>query len=214
MCGISGYLRFSSAAPVPDLKSISKQMAKRGPDCEGYFVESEYINDEFFSGDWSSQKVRSKLPLLPSRIEALDVALVHRRLAIIDTSDASHQPMISDCGRYVICFNGEIYNYRELRKDLENEGESFLTTGDTEVLLKLYSKLKEKSLSLLNGDFAFSIWDKFERSLFVARDRVGIKPVFFTKNRDFFLFASDIKTIISSGIYNPEVNINRLYDSF
>lgn len=214
MCGISGYLRFSSTAPVPDLKSISKQMEKRGPDCEGYFVESEYFNDEFFSGDWSSPKVKSKLPPLPSRIEALDIALVHRRLAIIDTSDASHQPMISDCGRYVICFNGEIYNYRELREDLQNEGESFLTTGDTEVLLKLYSKLKEKSLSLLNGDFAFSIWDKFERSLFIARDRVGIKPVFFTKNRDYFLFGSDIKTIISSGIYNPEVNINRLYDSF
>ncbi|MCW4152615.1 asparagine synthase (glutamine-hydrolyzing) [Halomonas sp. 18H] len=214
MCGISGYLRFNDSAAIPDLKAISKQMRNRGPDCEGYFIESKNINGEFFSGDWSSPKIKAKLPPLPSQKVAPDIALIHRRLAIIDTSDASHQPMLSDCERYVICFNGEIYNYRELRKDLEDKGVSFVTTGDTEVLLKLYSRMKEKSLDLLNGDFAFSVWDKVEKKLFVARDRVGIKPVFFTKSKDFFIFASDIKTIIASGIYNPEVNLSGLYDSF
>ncbi len=214
MCGIAGFLSLNASAPNPDLNAISRQLKNRGPDCEGYYVESENLEEHLYSGDWSSPKIKEQYSPLPPKEIVTDVALVHRRLSIIDISDASHQPMISDCGRYVICFNGEIYNYRELRSDLEEEGESFSTSGDTEVLLRLYARFKEKCLELLNGDFAFAVWDKAQKELFLARDRVGIKPVFFSKSESFFLFASDIKTIIASGVYKPEVNMNGLYLSF
>lgn len=214
MCGIAGFLNFNSGSRAVDLKSISRQLRNRGPDCEGYYIESEAFTNNFFSGDCSSSTVKETYPALPRKKCPINFAFVHRRLSIIDVSDASHQPMISDCKRYIICFNGEIYNYKELRLMLENEGVSFSTSGDTEVLLKLYVRFKEKCLELLNGDFAFSVWDKLNKELFLARDRVGIKPVFYTKNDNFFFFASDIKTIIASGTYEPEVNMNGLYLSF
>lgn len=128
------------------------------------------------------------------------VGIGHRRLSIIDTSSVSNQPMWDDTGRYGIVFNGEIFNYRELRHQLLNKGVTFFSEGDTEVLLKLYIHEKEKCLDKINGFFSFCIYDKAEQTLFVARDRYGIKPLLYCFDEDKFIFASEMKSIIQYGI--------------
>ncbi len=128
------------------------------------------------------------------------VGLGHRRLSIIDTSAAAHQPMWDETNRYSIIFNGEIFNFLELRKELENKGISLVTHSDTEVLLKLYILEKEKCLNKLNGFFAFCIYDRELQTCFVARDRFGIKPLLYVHDDDKFLFASEMKSILAYGI--------------
>ncbi len=128
------------------------------------------------------------------------VALGHRRLSIIDTSAVAHQPMWDDARRYCIVFNGEIFNYQELRHDLENRGISFTSHSDTEVLLKLFILDGEACLNRLNGFFAFCIYDREAQTLFVARDRYGVKPLLYVYDQDKFVFASEMKTIIHYGI--------------
>ncbi len=128
------------------------------------------------------------------------VALGHRRLSIIDTSSHSNQPMWDESGRYCIIFNGEIFNYRELRKELTDRGVTFFSQGDTEVLLKLFIHQGEKCLPRLNGFFAFCIYDKAEQTCFVARDRFGIKPLYYCFDEDKFIFASEMKAMLQYGI--------------
>ena len=105
--------------------------------------------------------------------------LGHRRLAIIDTSKAGHQPMLSADGRYVLTFGGEIYNYRELREELKSKGHRFQTETDTEVLLTAFAEWGKECLPRLNGMFHFAVWDNRERTLTLARDHVGIKPLYY-----------------------------------
>ncbi|MBX2899891.1 MAG: asparagine synthase (glutamine-hydrolyzing) [Cyclobacteriaceae bacterium] len=128
------------------------------------------------------------------------VALGHRRLSIIDTSSAANQPMWDASNRFCIVFNGEIFNYRELKSELTAKGAAFTTASDTEVLLNLYIAEREKCLARLNGFFAFCIYDKKEQTLFVARDRYGIKPLVYLFDEDKFLFASEIKSLVQYGI--------------
>lgn len=128
------------------------------------------------------------------------VGLGHRRLSIIDTSAAANQPMWDESGRYCIIFNGEIFNFQELRKGLEAIGISFATHSDTEVLLKLYIFEKEKCLNKLNGFFAFCVYDKQEQTFFIARDRYGIKPLLYLIDEDKFIFGSEMKSILAYGI--------------
>ncbi|WP_083329143.1 asparagine synthase (glutamine-hydrolyzing) [Marinobacter salinus] len=123
------------------------------------------------------------------------IALAHRRLSILDLSDAGNQPMTSASGRYVIAFNGEIYNYRELREELRNEGVQFQTQTDTEVLLALFELRGDCCLDALNGMFAFAIWDKEARELFLARDRLGKKPLYYYRAGGEFAFGSEIKSL-------------------
>lgn len=127
------------------------------------------------------------------------VGLVHRRLSIIDLSPLGKQPMISADGRYVITFNGEIYNYLELRDSLEKGGVVFRSQSDTEVLLHLYAKRGRGMLHELRGMFAFAIWDKDKRELFFARDRLGQKPFFYRTDEGSFRFASDIRALRHKG---------------
>ena len=126
-----------------------------------------------------------------------NVALGHRRLAIIDLSPAGHQPMATRDGRYVISYNGEIYNFNELRIELEALGHQFHSRSDTEVLLEGYAHWGIKVLDRLNGMFAFAIWDRVERTLLIARDRYGIKPVYYTQAGGTFLFGSEIKAMLT-----------------
>lgn len=123
-------------------------------------------------------------------------ALAHNRLAIIDVS-AGRQPMLTEDGKYIIVYNGELYNFRELRKELETCGYSFRTNSDTEVMLQSYVHWKRDCLQHFRGMFAFAVWDREERSLFIARDRVGIKPLFYYDGPDFFAFSSEIQGLLS-----------------
>jgi asparagine synthase (glutamine-hydrolysing) len=121
--------------------------------------------------------------------------LIHTRLAIIDTTNAAAQPFTDNSGRYTIVFNGEIFNYKELKKELIEKGIKFQSQSDTEVLLYLFITFGADCLNKLNGFFAFAIYDKLEESLFVARDRYGVKPLYYHKNQDAFYFASEIKAL-------------------
>ena len=128
------------------------------------------------------------------------VVLGHRRLAILDLDRRANQPMVSADGRYTIVFNGEIYNFRELRRSLEATGVSFRTTSDTEVLLALFAREGERMLRRLRGMFAFAIWDTLEHELFLARDPYGIKPLYYARTKDGLLFASQVKALLASGL--------------
>lgn len=138
------------------------------------------------------------------------VALGHRRLSIIDTSSSGHQPMWDTTGRYCIVFNGEIFNYRELRQGLETNDISFSSQSDTEVLLNLYIQEKETCLTKLNGFFSFCIYDKQEQTLFLARDRYGIKPLIYQFDDNKFIFASEMKSLWQYGL-EKEIDYNSLY---
>lgn len=128
------------------------------------------------------------------------IAMGHRRLKIIDTSDNASQPMTDASGRFTVVFNGEIFNFRELKKDLLAKGIRFKSESDTEVLLNLFILEKEKCLKKLDGEFAFAVHDIEEDSLFLARDRFGIKPLYYFLDKDKFIFASEMKAIIAYGI--------------
>ena len=150
-----------------DVSSVSQALAHRGPDGHGRYVDSD-------SG----------------------VVLVHARLAIIDLSPAGHQPMASQDGRIVLAFNGEIYNYRGLRTELEDQGVVFRGHSDTEVLLELYRKYGTDALPKLNGIFAFALHDRDKRELLLVRDGLGIKPLYVAEGEHGFAFASEIKALL------------------
>jgi len=169
MCGINGILRLVSDGPPVDREALlgtRDAMALRGPDG---------------SGDWISADS--------------GIGLAHNRLAIIELSPAGHQPMGWDDGRFQITFNGEIYNYEELRAGLVQEGVRFQSHSDTEVILALYAKEGASALSRLRGMYTLAIWDQRERSLILARDPYGIKPLYYTTIDGQFRFASQVKAL-------------------
>ncbi|MDP6700543.1 MAG: asparagine synthetase B, partial [Candidatus Latescibacteria bacterium] len=124
------------------------------------------------------------------------VGFGHQRLSIIDISSGGHQPMAVDDGAYCITYNGEIYNYIELRAELEGRGRVCRTQSDTEVLLQTYAAYGESCLDRLNGMFAFAVWDRSEQKLFAARDRLGIKPFYYYWDGQLFAFASEPKALL------------------
>lgn len=183
MCGIAGLI---SLDPETRIGAMLQSIEHRGRDDEGMWTSPVF--------DDTGRRV----------------CLGHRRLSIIDTSIAGHQPMFSADGRYVITFNGEIYNYRELKKQLEGKGHRFRTDTDTEVLLAAFTEWGEGCLGHLNGMFAFALWDEKDKRLTLARDRVGIKPLYYVQTEDengsSFVFASEIKAILTTGLVNREID--------
>jgi len=180
MCGIAGLYAYHDAANAIDmaeLRSIRDHMAARGPDGRG---------------EWLAPDGR--------------VGFGHRRLAIIDLSDRGAQPMASENRNTVITFNGEIYNYRSLRSDLEAKGCVFRTQSDTEVLLHLYTAKGEAMVADLRGMFAFAIWDADAGALFVARDPYGIKPLYYSDDGRTFRFASQVRALIAGGAVPHELD--------
>ena len=172
MCGIAGIFSYGpSPRPVEaeELLRIREAMHRRGPDGEGL---------------WISADAR--------------VGLAHRRLSIIDLSPTGAQPMSTPDGRLHITYNGEIYNYRELRRQLEVSGSRFISSSDTEVLLHLYRRHGADMVHKLRGMFAFAIYDSLDRSLFLARDPFGIKPVYFSDDGHGIRFASQVKALLKS----------------
>lgn len=139
----------------------------------------------------------------------LDQGLVlgHRRLSILDLSPRSNQPLISSDGLYSIVFNGEIYNYRELRAELEGQGIQFRTNSDTEVLLELFKLYGKSFLLKLQGMFAFAIWNQEKKSLFLARDAYGIKPLYYSIDKDRFIFSSQVKALQASNLVSDNVEL-------
>ena len=138
------------------------------------------------------------------------MCLGHRRLSIIDTSYAGHQPMFTDDMRFAVILNGEIYNYKEIREELKAKGEVFTTNSDTEVLLKAFREWNVGSLDKLNGMFAFAIWDDQEKTLILARDRVGLKPLYYSKIGSNLVFASEIKAILATRLVKAELDYEAL----
>ena len=133
-------------------------------------------------------------------------ALGHRRLSILDLSPRAHQPMASRDGRFVIVFNGEIYNFRALRAELEQRGERFDSDGDTEVVLSAFRRNGPRSFARLNGMFAFAVWDRSERTLTLARDRFGQKPLYYARSGSGLVFGSEIKALLASQRVARNVN--------
>jgi len=135
----------------------------------------------------------------------------HCRLSIIDLSEAANQPMYDESNRYVIIYNGEIFNFKELRKSLEQQGASFKTNSDTEVLLLLYKNHGKEMLQFLNGFFAFAIYDRQEKSCFIARDRFGVKPLVYYQDDSHFVFASELKSLMQFPI-DRKMDRSSLYE--
>lgn len=142
------------------------------------------------------------------------LGLGHRRLAIIDLSPAGHQPMATPDGRYVLTYNGEIYNFQELRVELESLGWQFRSRTDTEVLLYAYAQWGAEVLSRLNGMFAFAIWDARTQRLFLARDRYGIKPLYYARANNAFLFGSEVKALRVHPDYTDGIDLEGLVEYF
>lgn len=142
------------------------------------------------------------------------IGLGHRRLSIIDLSTAGHQPMSTSDGRFTITYNGEVYNFKELRAELETFGHQFHSRTDSEVVLKAYAQWGEKALERFNGMFAFAIWDKRERKLFLARDRYGVKPLYYAVSGKKFIFGSEIKAILANSSYRANIDYEGLLEYF
>ena len=171
MCGIAGVVTFNKQhISIAELKQMSDVIAHRGPDGEG---------------QWLSEDKR--------------VGLAHRRLSIIDLTEHGAQSMHYK-DRYVITFNGEIYNYIELKEQLIQQGYTFHSDSDTEVLMALYDEKKEKCLDELDGMFGFVIWDAVEKKIFAARDRFGEKPFYYAIHNGRLYFASEMKALWAAGV--------------
>ncbi len=184
MCGICGEIRF-------DNLEINRQTAKKMINAvarRGPDNEGLYFNKHVFLG--------------------------HRRLSVIDITERSNQPMTDYSLKMTIIFNGVIYNYKELRSRLEKEGYSFFSDGDTEVILKSYHFFGEKCVDYFDGVFVFCIFDQNKGSLFLSRDRLGIKPLYYTLNDNFFRFSSTAKSLINLESYETEVYIVSLHYHF
>jgi len=180
MCGLVGIFSYQINAPKvnrEELIKIRDHMSKRGPDGKG----------EWFSNDDC-------------------VALGHRRLSIIDLSDSAAQPMVSNCGQVIIIYNGEIYNYKELREKLVTKGYKFKSNSDTEVLINLYLDKGEDMVEYLRGMFAFAIWDERRRGMFLVRDHFGIKPLYISDDGKTVRFASQVKALLAGDRISRELD--------
>jgi asparagine synthase (glutamine-hydrolysing) len=179
MCGIAGVVSQSNEkVEASHVRKMLQLIAHRGPDGEGC---------------WVAEDGRA--------------GLGHRRLAILDTSEGGHQPMPSADGRYIIVYNGEIYNFLELRQELEDAGYRFKSESDTEVILAAWCEWRENMLLRFNGMWSLAIYDTLTRDLFLARDRFGIKPLLYSITPKFFVFASENRALLKSGLVDSSPNL-------
>jgi asparagine synthase (glutamine-hydrolysing) len=184
MCGILGTLNYNNLMDPLRLEGMRDTMDYRGPDDSGIWV-----SDDAYCG------------------------LAHLRLSILDPTPAGHQPRIENTGRYVISYNGEVYNYLEIRAELELKGYVFETGTDTEVILQAYVEYGVDCLHQFNGMFAIAIYDTQTKQLFLARDRLGVKPVYYYQTQEEFIFASETKAILKGLDKKPDLNL-QLIDSY
>ncbi len=182
MCGIAGILSKSGVDSSDTIEKMTLALSHRGPDAQGIFISPDCT-----------------------------LALGHRRLSVLDLSGSANQPMHSLDDAYVIVFNGEIYNFKDVRKTLEGAGHSFRTNSDTEVLLVAFQVWGTGMLDRLNGMFAFAIYDKHKKELWLFRDRLGKKPLYYYIDREIFIFASEIKSILTNSKIDRTINKSALF---
>lgn len=214
MCGISFIVSKNSTGKIGALTKMNSLISHRGPDGEGLYVANGNTSIELNSTEFDNKKNNPELKEISDYGEqGFSVLLGHRRLSIIDLSYQGHQPMVKDDHRFVLTFNGEIYNYLELKEELLSLGYSFSTQSDTEVIIRAYEAWGEDCLTRFNGMFAFLLLDNKTNTLFGARDRFGIKPFYYglDKNGDIY-GGSEIKQIVNTISNNVEMNNSRVYD--
>ncbi len=204
MCGIAGIYDTSHKPIEPSwVIEMNDAMEHRGPDDKGLVLLSS---------------CRDLEPCIYDRrkpgADRFNIGLGHRRLSIIDLSNAGHQPMCNEDGTVWITYNGEIYNYPVLRSDLIAKGHRFRSNTDTEVIIHLYEEMGEDCVQKLNGMFAFAIWDATGKQLFLARDRFGVKPLYYTLNNNKFIFASEIKSLFKVPGVTGEIDLQAMAEHF
>jgi asparagine synthase (glutamine-hydrolysing) len=201
MCGICGEIDFyNKGIQVNVTQRMCDVLAHRGPDDEGMVFIKE---DQYWEVKKSSELLQDK--------DGYEVGLGHRRLSIIDLSEAGHQPMCNEEGTIWIVLNGEIYNFQDLKRGLEKKGHLFKSKSDTEVILHAYEEWDVECLQYLRGMFAFGIWDSKKRRLFLARDRLGKKPLVYWTGKSRLIFASEIKGILEDPDVGRKVNLIALH---
>ena len=206
MCGIAGIINKPFDCVNPEsLEKMTQSVVHRGPDAYGYTLISSP------SGNSTSHHNR---PLTRDNTlsNEFNIGLGHRRLSIIDLTDKANQPMQSKTNESWITYNGEIYNYIELREELIQKDHVFSSASDTEVILHAYAQWGFDCLDKLNGMFAFAIWDQKKQILFCARDRFGMKPFYYFFNKSSFLFGSEIKQLLTTNSIDKEINNPLAYD--
>ena len=186
MCGIVGILTRKTEIPPGVLERATRSLAHRGPDDSGTALLNQGLLNEVLLRD--------------AQPEPMQIGLGHRRLAILDLSPLGHQPMQDPATGNWIVFNGEIYNFRDLRKELEAGGAGFKSQSDTEVILAAYRVWGEGCLTRLRGMFAFALWDAMRKRLLLARDAMGIKPLYYHNSNQAFIFASELRTVLETGL--------------
>ena len=219
MCGIAGIISKNNTVSLKDtVFAMSQSIKHRGPDGEGFAFFSNTHSAPVYSSETPIVNKESKTFLFNPNISIQNIesnysiAFAHRRLSIIDLSESGHQPMCDTQGDYWITFNGEVYNYIELREELKNKGHVFVTQTDTEVVIEAYKEWGFECLQKFNGMFAFSLYDKKNNQVFCARDRVGVKPFYYSNTNSSFAFASEYKAFIKSKLVPFEINEIQQFD--
>lgn len=208
MCGIFGVIQ---AVPINKqlLLKVSKSISHRGPDDEGYLlIKTANKTVTPCIGPHTARNI--ELPDIKLIDSEYDAAFLHRRLSIIDTGPTGHQPMSYQNSTLWITYNGEIYNYLELREELKDKGFKFFTSSDTEVILASYLYWGTECTEKFNGIWAFALYDREKNIFFLSRDRVGVKPLYYYSTNDVFLFASEVKAIRTYLKNQLGLNFNKL----
>ena len=216
MCGIAGLvLKNKNSFNLKDtIFKASQSIKHRGPDGEGFLL----VGDSAVPcSSKDTEQLKPGLNYIPQKniSEAngdFHLAFAHRRLSILDLTETGHQPMALQDGKMWITYNGEIYNYLELKKELESEGATFVSTSDTEVILNAYKYWGTDCLDKFNGMWSFCIYDEEKQELFCSRDRFGVKPFYYLDNDNTFAFASEQKALVKSGLIKAEINKKALHD--
>lgn len=213
MCGICGIYNFNESIEEKDLVKMTNLMRHRGPDDEGYLlINTRNDKNESFHYKDTIPEIRNKTRNIEDIEEnKFNLGFGFRRLSIIDLTEKGHQPMSFDEAGLHIVYNGEIYNYIEIREELKGYGYAFKSNTDTEVILKSYHKWGEDCLHKFNGMWAFAISDSREKKLFCSRDRFGVKPFYYYCDEKIFIFASEIKSILIIAKAKPDIQTTYEY---
>lgn len=218
MCGIAGIIlkQRSGINLAEKIATMTAAISHRGPDGEGFLLASEQTTTPYYNSLQQNYQ-RKDLNYIPTTHlnnshPTAFLAFGHRRLSILDLSDTGHQPMCNTEGKTWITFNGEIYNYIEIREELKKIGHSFISESDTEVILRAYKEWGTACVERFNGMWAFCIYDAEKQLCFASRDRFGVKPFYYINNKAIFSFASEQKAFVKAGLINAKIDPKALHN--